>query len=127
MKRAVELLNQETFSPLETVVVNSGSNHTRPYVLHQFLTRLDPEIGISIKLVARGVFAVAKTRVLGWLIVCGSWCVGSFSDGGGKVDDAISRLEKKWLFSFHEFLVVGQDCVCSGKVHLENQVRGKVK
>ena len=117
MKRAVELLNRETTSTRETVVVHSGSTHTRPYVLHQFLTRLDPKIGISIKLVARGVFAVAKTRVLGWLIVCGSWCVGSFSDGGGKVDDAICRLEKKWLIPFHEFLVVGQDCVGGGEIH----------
>jgi hypothetical protein len=45
--------------------------------------------------------------------------VGSFSDGGGKIDDATHRLEKKWLIPFHEFLVVGQDCVCGGKIHCE--------
>ena len=78
---------------LKAVIVKSGSFQTRPHVLHQLLMRLDAEIGFPVKLVVGLMLAVAKFRVLGWLVRCIGWHVGMFSNGGSKIDDAVRRLK----------------------------------
>ena len=101
------------------------SNPTKVELCGQLLMRLHQEICVPVKFVVGLMLAVVKCWVLGWLVACVRWCMGSFFNDGSKIDDVVRRLKKKWLIPFHDLLVVWQNCVGSRKVHCANQVCGK--